>query len=206
MRSNEDYSGDRLLWYVSYGSNMVADRLRAYIEGIASPVFGPHPAARDKRAPILSRAYRIRHRLYFGGHSYFWKGAVAFLEPKPLVGWVTLGRAYLLRWSQVEDIVAHESSRRATLALSRVPDVGSALTLPVTGKYDLLLRLDDCDGIVAVTATTAQDIRRGTPKPEYLDYLERGLREIPEFTNGEITDYISQLRQEVRAPDGGPAR
>uniref|UniRef100_A0A0G4I672 Gamma-glutamylcyclotransferase n=1 Tax=Chromera velia CCMP2878 TaxID=1169474 RepID=A0A0G4I672_9ALVE len=118
-------SGERLVWYASYGSNLDERRLLAYIEGSTAPgATFQQQGCRDGRRPIQSRALTLNHQLYFAGTSHIWKGSPCFITHAPLHvsaedgGSVADGerncdavhmRMYLVRESQFWDIVAQEN-------------------------------------------------------------------------------------------------
>jgi hypothetical protein len=187
-----------LLWYVAYGSNMLRERLLAYIEGSDLNQFGgKHAGAKDARAPLREQPFILRHRLYFAGHSRRWSGPVAFLDCRPTETEVTLGRGYLLRWSQVESIIGQENG--CSVAIGSLPAIGAGAELAVPGKYDVLLRLDDCDQVPAVTVTTSKPLTPGMPKDKYLRAMAQGLSQIgvpPGFT---VDEYMDRLRIRGRA-------
>ena len=70
------------VWYVSYGSNMAADRLACYLEG-GRP---PGGIARQPRVPATGACRRadipvdLPGTLYFAGESPQWGGGVAFYD------------------------------------------------------------------------------------------------------------------------------
>ncbi len=188
---------DGLAWYVAYGSNMVADRLRAYLEGASggphaprSPTgaagtgalgdrFGAHRGCTDPTPPRSDRALVLDRAVAFRGRSRRWGGGVAFLERDPTPGTATPARAWLLGLDQIADLVAQE----ARLAVSPEPAVlaalapGGMLTLG-GGWYDTVLRLSDLDGRPALTVTTVQDLPATEPTAAYLATLAAGHAEV----------------------------
>ncbi|HMJ78819.1 MAG TPA: hypothetical protein VK507_22740 [Iamia sp.] len=187
-----------LVWYVAYGSNMVADRLRAYLEGVAGPPvdvapppggalvpgdlsarFGAHRGCADPTPPRADRWVTLDRAVTYRGRSRRWGGGVAFLDLEPTPGAATPARAWLLGLDQVAELMAQE----ARLAVAPEPAALAALTalapggtLPLGGGwYDTVLRLADIDGTVALTVTTAQDLPETPPTPAYLATLAAGL-------------------------------
>src|SRR6476646_10736099 len=69
------------VWYVSYGSNMSAARLTAYLEGGRPPGGSrAHPGARDGTPPARSIPVDLPGSLYFAGESPQWGGGVAYYD------------------------------------------------------------------------------------------------------------------------------
>lgn len=180
------------VWYVAYGSNMKRDRLGAYLEGSgASGPYGVHPGARDPRPPERDEAVRVPHEVYFAGGSRRWGGAVAFLALTPVeaVSWC---RAYLLRWEQVADVAAQENGL-SRLDVGDLPAPRTHTDLATEGQYNALLRLDDHDGLPAVTITTSRALRRGTPSSAYAAVIREGLSELTDVPQPEVSRYLATL-------------
>src|SRR6478672_5539249 len=99
-----------LVWYVSYGSNMAASRLRYYLTG-GTPPGGrrAHPGARDPRRPRAARGITIPGEVYFARRSTLWGGGIAFFDPS--APGVTAARAYLVSRGQFSDIAGQEMQR-----------------------------------------------------------------------------------------------
>lgn len=192
---------DPLLWYVAYGSNLAAERLRAYLEGAAGPPvglvapsgpaatgdlaarFGAHRGCGDPTPARADRWVVLDRALSFRGTSRRWGGGVAFLDLVPTPGAATPARAWLLGAAQVADVVAQE----ARLAVGPAPDALGAIpptgTLTVGGGwYDTVLRLADLEGRPALAVTTAQHLPETEPAPAYLATLAAGLAERPPLT------------------------
>lgn len=171
---------DPLLWYVAYGSNRSADRLRAYLEGamgVDAP-FGAHRGCGDATPPRADRWVVLDRAVTFRGTSRRWGGGVAFLDLEPTPGTATPARAWLLGAGQVADVVAQE----ARLAVG--PDPAALRAIPPGGTlglgggwYDTVLRLADVGGRPALTVTTAQHLPETEPTPAYRATLAAGLAE-----------------------------
>jgi len=188
---------DGLVWYVAYGSNMVADRLRAYLEGVAGPPvdlapppagalapgdlgarFGAHRGCADPTLPRADRWLTLDRAVTYRGMSRRWGGGVAFLDLEPSPGAATPARAWLLGLDQVAELMAQE----ARLAVAPEPTALVAIAPGDTlrlggGWYDTVLRLADLDGTPALTVTTAQDQPEVPPTPAYLATVAAGLAE-----------------------------
>lgn len=154
------------IWYVAFGSNTVPEMLGRYV-----PV-----------EDIEHRAVTIPHELYFAGSA--WDASPAFVEHVRSDDVETPGRAYLLEASHLPDLLggengAHLDDWEVDVWAMRVGDVVE-YPVPldedeVVGKYNALLRLDDIEGIPAVTVTTTHVLTRGGPSDRYLRVIRAGL-------------------------------
>jgi hypothetical protein len=168
-----------LAWYVAYGSNMAADRLRAYLEGADDDCrFGAHRGCPDPTPPRADRWISLDRAVRHRGRSLRWDGGVAFLDIDPAPGVVTPARAWLLGLDQIAGLAAQEAR------LATAPDLTGATALPPGGTivigggwYDTVLRLDDIEGRPALTITTSQPLPETTPTDAYLATIALGLGE-----------------------------
>jgi hypothetical protein len=188
------------VWYAAYGSNLAEDRFLCYIRG-GRPCGGKHRLAgcRDKTPPAQSRSHQLPLRLFIGGRSQTWDGhGVAFVGTRRRPDQTTWVRIWLVRTSQLEDVVAQENGLRAgrvsidPAALSRDHhwDVG------VKGKYPRIIRLGAIDGRPVLTCTTANGSLQGRPRPpapDYLRWMAKGLRELS-WTETRISEYLFGIR------------
>ncbi|MEM8924735.1 MAG: hypothetical protein AAGD35_14625 [Actinomycetota bacterium] len=122
-----------LVWYAAYGSNLLWDRFRTYLEGGPVP-HRPTPTiqagARDPSPPRGDGRWTFEHELFFAGSSPGWGGGgVAFLHPEPprpepprpgplqpgspppahQDAAATLGRRWLVTAEQFEDVFRQEN-------------------------------------------------------------------------------------------------
>ncbi|WP_149359665.1 hypothetical protein [Lolliginicoccus suaedae] len=190
-----------LLWYVAYGSNLVADRFAAYLNG-SSPtsIYGPHRPAPTTVPPRDARSLWLQHRLYFAGHSHRWTGSVAFVDPRPAPhGQHSCGRAYLIELDQFTHVAAEENGAPECPWEPHWPTlpIGGTASLPVDphgeperAKYNVALRLPDIDGTPALTLTTARDLPRGQPSTAYLQLIENGVRDSGLLADEDIAPYL----------------
>jgi len=143
--------GDRftepLVWYVGFGSNLLRERLLAYLAGAPDGTeFGPQAGARDPSPPIADRPTTIAHRLRFGSWSQGWGGAVAFVDAERDAAVPTHARAYLLTRGQLADIAAQENRWLGGVDLPEPGTVAVGAGVDVCeGRYRRLLRLDDIE-------------------------------------------------------------
>lgn len=176
-----------MIWYVSYGSNLLAERFHSYLTGSdATGPFGAHPSAPWTGLPSEDRWLWIDHALYFAGVSQRWTGSSAFVSPE-IGSERSLAHAYLIEDSQFAHLAAIENAVEAVPLVA--PDsiaVGTCAVLQIDrqgdtfrGKYDALLRLPDINGTPAVTVTSSSVRERGTPADRYLDTIRRGIDSSP---------------------------
>lgn len=169
-------TGGAAVWYVAYGSNMLAARLRCYLAGgRAAGSLRGNPGARDGRPASADQRVEVRHPLLFGGPSTTWAGGPAYLDvTRP---GRTVARAWRLRPGQFEDLVAQENR----LAPGDV--VLSPRTLRDGGvvgdhRYGRVVALPPVAGEPAVTITFVRRPDPRPPDPAYLALLREGLVEL----------------------------
>lgn len=191
------------VWYVSYGSNMCADRLACYLEG-GCPPGGTrhHPGARDPRPPRHSAAVHLPGSVYFAGDSTQWGGGgVAFYDhetPGPAAA-----RAYLVTAQQFADIAAQE--------MHRVPDPEDPIEEVVLGSlasglgrrhrvgpghYETLVEVGRIGSAPMLTFTAPHGIdhvEHNEPSPAYLSMLAAGLREGHGWGQAEAAEYFNGI-------------
>lgn len=180
------------VWYAAYGSNLSATRFACYLRGgcpqgaawADAGCADPTPCAEDR--PI-----RLDRRLRFGGRSTRWDGGVAFLAEEPDASMPTLGRTYLLRAGQFDDVLAQENRGRpgavsvdldAVVRSGRV-DLGS-------GWYRTVLALGEIEGAPVLTITGSSDGDDLPPSAAYLRHMAEGLRESHGLGPREVVEYL----------------
>jgi len=191
------------LWYVSYGSNMSADRLACYIEGGRPPGGSrANPGARDRTLPTRSVPVDLPGRLYFAGESSQWGGGMAFYDHAATSDAAagTAARGYLVTAGQFADIAAQE--------MYRVPEEGDPLVEVVAGpieggrhtagpgRYETLVEVGEHDGSPLLTFTSPHGIdhvEHNPPSASYLAMLEAGLRESRGWEDVEIAEYLDAI-------------
>lgn len=176
-----------MIWYVSYGSNLLAERFHTYLTGSdATSPFGAHPAAPSAELPLDERWLWLDHALYFAGVSKRWTGSAAFVSHHAGSG-ESIAHAYLIEDCQFAHLVAIENAVEKVVPLAPSSlETGAYTVLDIDrrgdtfrGKYDALLRLPDIDGTPAVTVTSSAMRERGAPADRYLDTIRRGLETSP---------------------------
>ncbi len=190
-----------LIWYVSYGSNMSAARLRCYLEG-GRPRGGRvhHVGARDRTPPVRDAPVTLPGRVYFAGESRTWGGGMAFYDhdtPGP-----TPARAFLVTVGQFVDIAAQEMHRRPqpddpleAVVLAGLPG-GRHASGP--GHYETVVEVGRLDGTPMLTITASQACAAAphtAPGEPYLATLAQGLRESRGWDRARSDEYFR-----MRAP------
>ena len=164
------------LWYVSYGSNMLNERLMCYIKGGSYAQSRHREACGDTTPPLLVRTVDIPYAMYFGNSSGSWQdGGVSFLDTTEKGH--ALGVAYLISRWQFEHISREENCGRDPK--------------PGYGWYEDIIDLGKMDGfeVKTITNRTLRDYNR--PCGDYLDTLRKGIRQNwPDMLDGEIEDYL----------------
>lgn len=165
------------LWYVSYGSNLFAERFTCYLAGGRAPGGRwTNPGARDPSPPTGDRRIDLDRALVFGGPSHTWHGGPAFLDL------VTPGRAVGRGWrithQQFEDLVAQENKLdpgAVSISGDLLREGGVALS---GARYGRVVPLEPIGGEPVVTFTYIDRPHERAPDPRYLDLLRAGLEEV----------------------------
>lgn len=187
------------LWYVSYGSNMAADRLACYVLGGHPPGGNrAHPGARDATMPARSIPVDLPGTVYFAGESRQWGGGVAFYDHE--TPGAACGRGYLVTPGQFADIAAQE--------MHRIPQDGDPLEAVVTaplaggrhtlgpGRYETLVEIGTHDGVPLLTFTSphgADHVPHNAPTDAYVTMLRTGLRESREWDDAQVDAYLAEI-------------
>jgi hypothetical protein len=201
------------VWYVSYGSNMSADRLACYIEGGLPPGGSrANPGARDRTFPARSVPVDLPGRLYFAGESPQWGGGVAFYDhaatSDPAAG--TAARGYLVTAGQLADIAAQE--------MYRVPHEGDPLEKVVLGdleggrhevgpgRYETLVEVGRNQDLPMLTFTSPHGhdhVAHTQPSESYLDTMRTGLQESRGWDEKQVASYFDGVGVGRTAPGAG---
>lgn len=167
--------GEKMVWYIAYGSNLLEERLRYYIQGGLCPANGKrYSACRNTDMPADSRQVMIPYNMFYSNYDRgSWENsAVCFMDfSQPGEAY---GRAYLVTEEQLKHI--HRQEGRGA------------------NWYPEMVRLDDIDGIPAYTCGGYQE-KEHEPfcrvSSEYGIILCRGLHEAyPELSGREIMEYL----------------
>lgn len=185
-----------LVWYVSYGSNMHADRLGCYIAGGTAPgATRAQPGCRDGTPPRASRGTFLPGGIYFATLSPVWNGGRALYDPQ-LPGEQAAARAWLVTPGQFADIAAQEMYREpdGDLDLSRVLDCGRVELGP--GRYETLIHAGDHEGYPQLTFTAphrADEVDPVAPSAAYLRMLAGGIQEAHAWSLERAAEYLAGL-------------
>lgn len=175
-----------MIWYVSYGSNLLAERFHTYLTGSdAASEFGAHRPSPNPSLPQRETWLWIDYPLYFAGISQRWTGSAAFVSLDPDIANPSLAHGYLIDTEQFAHLMAIENVvDRVDVELPRTPGSWSKMRIDqrgetFRGKYDALLRLPDIDGTPAMTFTSSIVREKGVPAERYLATIRRGLESSP---------------------------
>ena len=171
---------DCLVWYAVYGSNLLRERFRTYLEGGSFP---PNPRIHP-RCPTGAtigddRPFQLQFELCFAHESDDWKGGVAFVGIERDVRHRTLGRAYLLRLSQLIHIARGENGASGIIRISRESLSREPSNIRDKGWYRVLLPCASINGVPVVTLTgrPEETYPRNSPSDAYRNTIRQGLRE-----------------------------
>ncbi|HEY2764131.1 MAG TPA: histone deacetylase [Pseudonocardiaceae bacterium] len=184
-----------LVWYVSYGSNMYADRLACYLAGGRPPgAQRSYPGCRDPRPPRRATGYDLTGGIYFATWSPVWGGGRAFYDPE-LIGSAP-ARAYLITAGQFSDVAAQEMFRAPGADIDLGPVLATGRDERGPGRYETLLHVGDLDGHPALTFTApwrAGDVPWTVPSASYLRMVAGGLWEAHGWTAHRAAGYLAGL-------------
>lgn len=177
-RLYKKYGEGEYVWYVSYGSNMLEDRLRYYIQGgLCHYNHRAYKPCTDISMPRESRPVMIPYDMYYANYDMgSWRNsAVSFLDLSE--EGCSYGRAYKIKRSQLEEI--HEKEGKGA------------------NWYPECIRLEDIDGLEAYTFA-GHDVKKKESlervSAEYALTLFMGMRETyPQMSDEDIYDYLSTL-------------
>ncbi|MDR3166470.1 MAG: hypothetical protein LBT93_00885 [Treponema sp.] len=144
-----------LVWYVCYGSNLLEERFRCYIQG-GKYQGKVYKGCEDKTDPRRRRAAILPYERYFAQKSKFWdEGGVAFLDKdKPSV---VLGKMYLISEDQFEAVKEQEGR-----------------------WYQTLLCFEKVDGHPVKSFTNDKRCNENPPSERYRQVISAGMREMLE--------------------------
>ena len=104
-------SDDHLVWYATYGSNLLRERFDCYIQGGQPAGAGnTYKGCREKANARETRRVVLPYSLYFAERSKTWGGAIAFIR-RSISDARTYGRMYLVTYGQFNDVVRQENGR-----------------------------------------------------------------------------------------------
>jgi hypothetical protein len=168
-----------LVWYVSYGSNMLYERFMCYINGGKFDDKGRnHKKCKDTTPPIDKMNYELPYNMYYANKSKSWDNkGVSFLNISTDDG-KAYGVAYLITKKQFDHIFEEEN--------------GGVKPSPASTWYNKKHELDSIDGIAVMTITNRNVIKKNNASERYLNVLFKGLQEnYPSLSDEEINIYLS---------------
>ena len=188
---------DDPVWYVAYGSNLLAARFGCYLAG-GQPEGArrTYEGCRDRSPPLRDVGVRLPGHLGFASVSRVWGGGMAFYHP--CAEGELAARAYLVTFGQFSDVVSQEARRPVGSDLDL--DGGRDRRWPApAGVYESVLHVDDLDGSPMLSITSLQSLPPAAPSAPYLRAILAGLAETFEWGVDERVDYL------LRAPGIAPA-
>ena len=172
-KPNSSVKRNDYVWYASYGSNMLFDRLSSYIKGGVSKFNGVnYDGCRNTLLPKDSRPVTIPYKMYYGNESSSWgHGAVAFLDTQ--IKGESLGKMYLVTEEQFEDIVSQEGNDKSW--------------------YNQVISLGEHNGIEIVAVTNKNKVPSHNPSDKYIEVIKMGIQETyPDMSEFEVMKYLVQ--------------
>ncbi len=158
-----------LIWYASYGSNILQDRFHCYIRG-GKPEGSEttYNGCTNKNLPIDNQDFYISSELYFAKKSEkSWNGGgVGFIANK-FSNERTLGRIYLITKEQFIDVIKQECNviRDIKIDFDSIVSQGS-FVLKETKWYNKIIYLGDQAGHPIFTFTHDGDYLNEINKPD----------------------------------------
>jgi gamma-glutamylcyclotransferase (GGCT)/AIG2-like uncharacterized protein YtfP len=168
---------EEYVWYVAYGSNLLEERMKYYIQGGFCKYNGKtYCACSDPTMPETSRAVMIPYNVMYANYNMgSWKNsAVSFLDlSRPGKAY---GRAYKIKKSQLDELHSKEGKGN--------------------NWYPECIQLEDMEGLKAYTFGGYTEKRRepfSRVSAEYGYVLYKGMKETyPEMSDDEIYDYLRE--------------
>ena len=190
-----------LIWYASYGSNILSSRFLCYIEG-GSPLGATREyiGCTNKTPPQAAHAIRIPYNLYFSKQSSIWEGmGVAFLNSKKDTAAITFGRMYLITREQFTQVVRQENDMMPSddsIDIDFKTTIENGDSQIDANWYSKIIYLGIEYGHPIFTFTSAwpeHEIKKEPPGEKYLKTIITGIKECYELTDEEIVEYLSKL-------------
>ena len=187
-----------LVWYASYGSNLLKDRFMCYIQGgTPKGATTNFSGCLDNTEPKEDRHIILPYELYFSKESPTWENkGVAFIKSTKNDKTRTLGRMYLITPEQFKEIMTQENF--GNVAVSDIDIDFDALIKDgeleiLAGWYSRIIHLGHEDGLPIFTFTAAWSddrIKLNPPGESYLSTIIRGLIETYDPPILDLIDYI----------------
>ncbi len=184
-----------LVWYVSYGSNMSAERFYYYIQGGRPPgAARAYPGARDRTLPRATKAVWLPGGVYFATESQVWGGGRAFYDPA--ISGEAAARAYLITCQQFSDVAAQEMYREPGADLDIAAVVTTGRIQVGNGRYETLIYVGQNEQAPMLTFTAPWGIGNVlllSPSDRYLRILGQGLCDAHEWDAEKAANYLANL-------------
>lgn len=163
-------SDTEYVWYVSYGSNLLYERLKLYIVGGENKRLNIcKEGMENKNLPIDTFTLEIPYNMYFGSSSNTWGGtAVSFLDTSKKG--FSYGKAYLITKKQYQDLRTLEGRSNMW--------------------YNKEVELGEYKGIKVKTITNNSNHKRNKPSNLYLQVIREGLREGLRLDIRQVNKYL----------------
>jgi hypothetical protein len=159
-----------LVWYVAYGSNLLAERFGVYLDGGSfGGITDPCRGCADPSRPRASAPLDVLGRVLFGHYAASWGGGVAFFDETADA--VTPARGYLITAGQFEDVWEQEGHT----------------------WYGRSVDLGERDGIPMRTFTSPEPVEPSAPSESYLQVIAHGLVEAHGWTMPAISSHLLHL-------------
>jgi len=172
----KENGSEDLVWYVSYGSNMLYERFLCYIRGgFFRNSVKNHKECVDETLPKAKMTYSIPYDMYYGNESRSWDGrGVSFLDTtKPGKAY---GVAYLITRTQFKHLWRQEN--------------GGSTPQPESW-YGCDKKLGTYHNIPVRTVTNCGVVGKNEASALYKQILREGLREnYPQLHDYRIEEYV----------------
>ena len=181
-KMKREQNNNDLLYYVSYGSNMLYERFMHYIRGGSFSGGGAcHAPCADQSEPREVITVDIPYDMYYRGSFKAWGGkGVSFLDiTKPGHAY---GVAYLITREQFIHVSREENG-------GREPEDCPA-------GYNAVFQLEPIGGHEVWTISNYKTENFNDPSDAYLDTLKRGMLEhYPGMSEEEIDEYLGKCKR-----------
>ncbi len=181
------------VWYVSYGSNMYADRFAHYLAGgTPQGANREYPGCRDHSPPKAVEPLEVPGGIYFATESPVWGGGRAFFDAD--LPRTAAMRRYLITGAQFSDVAAQEMYREPGTDLDFTDVLADGRHQIGPGRYETLLHIGNFDGFPALTFTApwpAAEVEHTSPSAPYLKMLRDGLREAHDWDRTRAARYLA---------------
>lgn len=195
---------EKHVWYCSYGSNLLIERFRLYIEGgTAAFIDRGFRGCTDKSMPVCNEGYLIPHELYFSKKAKQWENmGVAFIEPIPNKEAKTYCRIYKITREQFIEIVQQENGLepdvlKLDIDFDKLLEAKTIL-LPESDEktwYPKLMLVGVKDRVPVLTFTSnwdKEEITYSKPGGKYLNVIAKGIKESFRLDDKAIIDYFME--------------